>query len=98
MAIRRVIKRRFGLLLLGAALLVAFWPQGVVSAEMTAIRAYQIVGSPVTAMVSRCRYEPSCSHYALSALEGQGLWLGNWLMLKRLSMCSPLGFLIDQLS
>jgi len=98
MAISRVLKKRFGLLLLGAALLVAFWPQGVLSAEMTAIRAYQIVGSPVAAMVSRCRYQPSCSHYALGVLEREGLWLGNWLMLKRLSMCSPVGFLIDQLS
>ena len=96
MAISPVIKKRFGLLLLGAGLLVAFWPQGVLSAEMTAIRTYQIVGSPVAAMVIRCRYHPSCSHYALMVLERERLWMGNLLRLKRLTLCSPIGFLIDQ--
>lgn len=39
----------------------------------------------------RCRFSPSCSHYAVSALEQHGLRHGTWLTAKRLVRCRPGG-------
>lgn len=52
------------------------------------IRAYQIAraGRP-----SPCRFVPSCSTYALEALEAHGAWRGGWLALRRVARCHPLG-------
>ena len=36
-----------------------------------------------------CRFHPSCSEYALEALELHGGLRGGWLALKRLSRCHP---------
>ncbi len=36
-----------------------------------------------------CRFHPSCSEYALEALETHGSWQGLWLAIKRLSRCHP---------
>lgn len=36
-----------------------------------------------------CRFIPTCSAYALEAIEKYGLWKGGWLALKRLSKCHP---------
>ena len=38
-----------------------------------------------------CRYQPTCSAYALEALEKHGPLKGSWLALRRLSRCHPLG-------
>ena len=40
---------------------------------------------------SVCRYVPSCSNYALDALEGHGAIRGSWLTLRRLARCNPWG-------
>lgn len=40
---------------------------------------------------SPCRYVPSCSHYALEALEVHGAGRGSWLAVKRISRCHPWG-------
>ncbi len=56
---------------------------------MGAIRLYQLTLSPLFA--GSCRYEPSCSRYALAALEQHGLLRGSWLALRRLARCHPLG-------
>ena len=39
----------------------------------------------------RCRHMPSCSEYALEAIDRNGPWRGFWLMLSRLSRCRPWG-------
>ena len=56
---------------------------------MGAIRVYQLALSPLFA--GSCRYEPSCSRYAMGALEQHGLWRGGWLAVRRLARCHPLG-------
>lgn len=40
---------------------------------------------------SPCRYVPSCSTYALEAIETHGAARGSWLALRRLSRCHPWG-------
>lgn len=51
------------------------------------IRAYQTILSPF--LGQRCRFYPSCSAYALEAVEKHGATRGLWLSLKRLSRCHP---------
>ncbi len=53
------------------------------------IRAYRLIGSPWIG--HSCRFQPSCSTYAMEALEKHGGLKGGWLTLKRLSKCHPLG-------
>jgi putative membrane protein insertion efficiency factor len=38
-----------------------------------------------------CRHLPSCSQYALDAIEHNGPWRGGWLTLSRLCRCQPWG-------
>ncbi len=38
-----------------------------------------------------CRYSPSCSAYAITALERYGALRGGWMTVKRLSRCHPWG-------
>lgn len=52
------------------------------------IRAYQHTLSPL--LGPRCRFHPSCSHYALQAIERHGAGRGGWLALKRIARCHPL--------
>jgi uncharacterized protein len=51
------------------------------------VRAYQIVLSPL--LPASCRYYPSCSTYAIEALERHGAIHGGWLTLRRLLRCNP---------
>ena len=53
------------------------------------IRIYQWVISP--AIGPRCRFTPSCSHYAVEALKKHGLFKGLWLSIRRISRCHPWG-------
>ena len=39
----------------------------------------------------RCRHLPTCSDYALEAIERNGAWRGLWLTVSRLARCQPLG-------
>lgn len=40
-----------------------------------------------------CRFEPSCSAYALEALSRHGVLKGSWLTVLRLSRCHPIAWL-----
>ncbi len=51
------------------------------------IRVYQVVISPL--LPKRCRFYPTCSSYAIQAIEKHGL-RGLWLALKRILKCHPL--------
>lgn len=53
------------------------------------VRFYQVAISPYTP--STCRYQPTCSHYTIEALQKHGLVYGGWLSLKRIFSCHPLG-------
>ena len=53
------------------------------------IRLYQTVLSPY--WPGTCRYTPTCSHYALEAVERLGPWRGGLLALRRLLRCRPFG-------
>lgn len=52
------------------------------------IRGYQRFLSPL--LGARCRFHPSCSRYAIEAIERFGPWRGGWLALRRLGRCHPL--------
>jgi putative membrane protein insertion efficiency factor len=41
--------------------------------------------------MSPCRFDPSCSTYALEALERHGAARGSWLTIRRLGRCHPWG-------
>lgn len=51
------------------------------------IRAYQMVLSPL--LPSACRYFPSCSQYAIEAIEKHGAMRGSWLAARRIARCHP---------
>jgi hypothetical protein len=51
------------------------------------IRAYQIIISPWTR--ASCRFHPTCSTYAIHAMESHGLLKGCRLTLRRLLRCHP---------
>ena len=51
------------------------------------IRAYQYLLSPF--LGQHCRFHPSCSSYAIEALETHGLLKGTLLSVRRVSKCHP---------
>jgi len=58
-------------------------------AAILPIRIYQLAISPL--LPPSCRYQPSCSAYAIEALQRHGLLRGAWLTLRRLGRCHPWG-------
>ena len=53
------------------------------------IRAYRLILSPW--LGHSCRFQPSCSVYAIEALQTHGPMRGFWLALGRLARCNPRG-------
>lgn len=53
------------------------------------IRFYQLTLSPL--MGQNCRFTPTCSNYALQAIEEWGILKGTWLGLRRIWRCHPWG-------
>ena len=55
---------------------------------MVPIRGWRLVSAN---LAPRCRYEPSCSQYALEALARHGALRGGWLAARRVGRCHPWG-------
>ena len=53
------------------------------------VKAYRLLFSPWVG--HNCRYQPTCSVYALEALERHGAIKGGWLALTRICRCHPWG-------
>lgn len=53
------------------------------------VRAYRLIFSPWVGF--NCRYQPTCSAYALEALAVHGALKGSWLTLRRICRCHPWG-------
>lgn len=51
------------------------------------VKLYQTTVSEVTP--HSCRFQPTCSQYAVEAISKYGLAKGGWLTFKRLSRCNP---------
>ena len=51
------------------------------------IRAYQLLISPLFG--NHCRFYPSCSQYAVEAINRYGVLMGGWLALRRVLRCHP---------
>ena len=53
------------------------------------IKSYQIIISPL--LGPSCRFTPTCSHYAVEAIQKYGPFKGSWLSFKRILKCHPWG-------
>ena len=53
------------------------------------VRFYQVAISPM--LPPRCRYAPTCSQYAVEALQKHGAYKGSMLALRRICRCHPFG-------
>src|ERR1700761_9458947 len=54
-----------------------------------AVRGYQLLISPL--LPPACRFLPTCSEYAVEAIQRHGAWRGAMLTLLRLARCHPWG-------
>lgn len=54
---------------------------------MAVIRVYQWTLSPLIG--NQCRFHPTCSQYAMEAIEAHGLCRGSYLALRRIGRCHP---------
>lgn len=51
------------------------------------VRGYQLAISPM--LPPSCRFHPTCSCYAVEALQRHGALRGSWLALRRIARCHP---------
>jgi putative membrane protein insertion efficiency factor len=56
---------------------------------MLVVRGWQV--GPSCLLPPTCRYQPTCSAYAMTALQRYGAARGSWLTAKRLLRCHPWG-------
>lgn len=52
------------------------------------VRGYQLLISPL--LGPHCRFQPTCSQYAIEAIKTHGALKGGWLTARRLVRCHPL--------
>jgi len=69
----------------------ALMRRGAIALISFPILAYRYCLSPL--LPRSCRFEPSCSAYALEALSCHGPFKGTWLTLRRLARCHPITWL-----
>jgi hypothetical protein len=53
------------------------------------VRLYRLAISPW--LGANCRFDPTCSTYAIEALQVHGILKGTWLAVKRIGRCHPWG-------
>lgn len=53
------------------------------------IRGYQLLLSPL--LGAHCRFDPTCSSYAIQAIQEHGTVRGSWLAARRIGRCHPWG-------
>ena len=53
------------------------------------VRLYQMTLSPI--LGRHCRFQPTCSHYSVEALQTHGALKGSWLTVRRILRCHPFG-------
>ena len=53
------------------------------------VRAWQV--GPSALLPPSCRFQPSCSAYAITALRRYGALKGGWLAVRRIARCHPFG-------
>lgn len=61
--------------------------QGMKQVLIGAIRGYQIGISPL--LPATCRFQPTCSEYAIAAIATHGALKGSWLTTRRICRCHP---------
>jgi len=54
---------------------------------LSLIRAYQLLLSPI--LPPTCRFTPTCSQYAIDAINRHGVWRGTYLAIRRILRCHP---------
>lgn len=59
----------------------------LIAVTLLPVRFYRFFISPL--LGPRCRFEPTCSHYAEQAIIEHGIARGLYLSLRRLSKCHP---------
>lgn len=62
-------------------------PNPLARGAIGAIQLYRAMISPYRPPA--CRFMPTCSQYAVEALQAHGLWRGSWLAMVRLAKCGP---------
>ncbi|NJL21145.1 MAG: membrane protein insertion efficiency factor YidD [Leptolyngbyaceae cyanobacterium SM1_3_5] len=51
------------------------------------IRTYRLLISPL--IMPACRFQPTCSQYAIEAIDRFGAWRGGWMAMRRILRCHP---------
>jgi hypothetical protein len=80
------------ILLLALGLDLSRAPRDQLSARalLGAIHLYQATLSPrLGSLGVRCRFKPTCSHYAEGAIRKYGAWTGSWKAAWRVLRCGP---------
>lgn len=71
------------------AIVIGLVRQGLIQLLLLPIHSYRYLISPL--LGTNCRYAPSCSEYAVTALERHGVVKGGWLAVRRIARCHPFG-------